>query len=308
MTRLAANIFFVGAPKTGSTYLSRVFEKSSDVFVPAVKEPHYFASDFDTSTFSSDYRRVTQESWISGKIGLSKKRHIDFIKDEDKYLGLYKKSERFKYRLDSSTGYLFSDMAALEIAKFDANAKIIICLRHPVERAFSHWVMDRRIGLDNSRSFIEAIERDLEIEPRCWGLAHLYIDLGLYYKQVKKYLNLFKREQILILDYADLVNSPIKFLDQVRHFLELDTIEKELIKVNQASLPRFPKLISVLKSSGIDSLVPPMCRNRLRTFLYSVQLAPSVSSEERRYVGKYFQSDILKLEELLNADFGHWNV
>jgi hypothetical protein len=111
--------------------------------------------------------------------------------------------------------------------------KLIAILRDPVERAFSAWKMYRRFGLIDYRPEIYAPRRETrefdeavcaELEQLKIGAAPLepgYIAHGLYYQQLQRYLDVFQRDQILVLESSELRRDPARVVVQTVAFLDL---------------------------------------------------------------------------------------
>src|SRR6267142_5190973 len=110
------NFFIVGAPKAGTTSLYHYLRQAPGVFLPICKEPHYFSLSEPTPGSCLLFRPITRKS---------------------KYLALFRGSEHHKARGDASPSYLVTESAAIRIRAEVADAKIIIMLRDPIQRAFS---------------------------------------------------------------------------------------------------------------------------------------------------------------------------
>ena len=115
---------------------------------------------------------------------------------------LFKEATSEKVIAEASTSYLVSPNAAKEIYDFNLNSKIIIILREPVSRTISHYNMDLNSGR-NTGGMLEDPKSDFGSKEKGYFISNLYLDLSLYYNQVKRYLNVFPKEQILILRFED---------------------------------------------------------------------------------------------------------
>src|SRR5690606_19343056 len=104
--------------------------------------------------------------------------------------------------------------------EFNADTRIIIMLREPVQRAYSHYLNDVREGYEK-RPFLTAIEEDLRAERKGWGVSSLYVDLGRYCEQVRRYLNMFPG-QVLVLFFDEFIRVPLAALRQTFSFLGVD--------------------------------------------------------------------------------------
>ena len=121
------NFFIVGAPRAGTTSLYRYLRRHPQVFMPAVKEPHFFAN------INPD----------------PDQRHLFPAMDEGQYVRLFRGALHYRAIGEASPSYLVTKGAAERIKARVPNAKIIMLLRDPTERAFSHYLMDIRDGLQS---------------------------------------------------------------------------------------------------------------------------------------------------------------
>jgi hypothetical protein len=134
---------------------------------------------------------------------------------------------------EASPSYVFHPLVPQRINESIPNIKLIILLRNPVARAYSHYQGNLRKGHEN-KSFEEAIELeesrlDGEKEaiiadqhyPMYKYLVYSYLARGVYIDQIKNWLQSFPREQILILKSEDLFSNPQGVYSQVLHYLGL---------------------------------------------------------------------------------------
>src|SRR5437667_3118215 len=163
------NFFIVGAQNSGTTSLYGYLKQHPDVFMPALKEPHYFAQI--TPSHEQRYLRT-------------------IVRDEAAYLRLFLKAKGYPAIGEASPSYLWDANAPHRIRKAVPHAKIIILLRDPVERAYSHYLMDVREGRQDL-PFLQALERDWNRSKKGWSVSQLYVELGLYAEQVRRYLEVF---------------------------------------------------------------------------------------------------------------------
>ena len=123
-----------------------------------IKEPNYFASDINLDAIREEVKARIKLLHIDEyiKSDMSKTMHRAFITSFDQYLALFRFAKDEKAIGEASASYLFSKTAAKNIYQYDPNAKIIIVLRQPVQRAYSHYLMDQRMALTNL-SFEDAL-------------------------------------------------------------------------------------------------------------------------------------------------------
>lgn len=309
------NLFIVGAAKAGTTSLHKYLDQHPDIYMAPIKEPHHFSSDINFEEFNENYK---QQVRFDLKRYLTQKRltnkHIAFIEDKEKYLELFREANNEKYFGEGSNGYLYSKVAAKEICDFNPHARIIILLRNPVDRAFSHWLMDFRNTDNDIGNFVEALEADYKGKYKGWGVSHLYVELGRYSNQVKRYLDNFPKEQIKIFLYEDFRKNNLHVLNDIFRFLGVEEKNKlEKITSNKASVPKNRRMIQILKSTGLTPsktrFFPQPLLRFIKMALYDSQNLPVLSKAERDYVfKKYFKSDVDKLEKLVNLDFDKWSI
>lgn len=197
---VAVNLFLVGAAKAGTSSLWASLRAHPDIFGT------YDEIDKEPSFFSP----------ISRHLGL------------DWYCSLYAAGVGKAYRLDASTAYLTSTDSAAEIHAYNSDARILIVLRDPAARAYSLYNWMVADGYEWAPSF----ERALELEDLRFATPddrrsmpqyfwnYMYRRSGLYFDQVARYVDLFG-DQVLILDFADLVRDPNGVHDRILDFLGL---------------------------------------------------------------------------------------
>lgn len=237
------NLFIVGAAKAGTTSLYHYLNAHEEIYMSPVKEPGFFCSDIRWDGFRKEYKKGTQfvaEEYFSQPH--KPKRHITFIDKEKDYLRLFENSSYVKYRGEASTAYLYSQHAAAEIFKFNPKAKIIIILREPVERVLSHYFMDVSGGVQKEGNILKALKKDYTSNQKGWGKSNLYIELSLYFEQVKRYIKIFPKEQILFLKFEDLKKDNNMVMQEVFQFLDLTGPKSETAiisrKYNKTRIPR----------------------------------------------------------------------
>lgn len=187
-----ANLFIVGAAKSGTTSLYYYLSQHPDVFMSSVKEPHFFCSNIAGNMV--DY--------LNPKKGV--KYHSKIIKDEKVYEDLFEEGIGKLYRGEASPSYLWDMTSAKKIFEYNPKSKIIILLRHPIERTFSHYRMDFASGVELNENFKEALIIDNNNNNNKWGQKRLYIDLSQYRKQVTNYLNVFGNDNVLVIPFSSL--------------------------------------------------------------------------------------------------------
>ena len=286
---MKVDFFIVGAPKSGTTSLYHYLNEHLEVEMSSQKEPDYF----------SDYALQEQGMYY-------RKNRIDNI---NKYNGLFTPNA-VKLRGEASVSYLFYNDVPQKIKDYNQKSKIIIILRNPIDRAFSHYLMDYRLGLV-SESFEDIINKKSKHKN-----AHLfyqqYIQVSEYAPQIKRYLNVFKRENILFIDYEDFKNDVAEVVNNVYLFLGVnDDFQPNLNKKhNTYTMPKngiiryiysfvsFRNFLTSIFSKGLVKSI----RNRL----FINDRKPKLSNANREFLNEFFKEDLKELNALLNKDFTKW--
>ena len=116
--------------------------------------------------------------------------------------------------------------------------KIIAVLRHPTDRAYSNYLHTKRSDRENASSFEQAIELEPKRIQDNWSPLYHYIEKGYYSIQLKRYYQLFDKENIRIYLFEDIVNKTNEILKDIFGFLDVDIDVKIDVskKVNVSSI------------------------------------------------------------------------
>ena len=184
-----------GVQKGGTTALFDYLGDYPDVALSDVKEVHFFDDE--------------AQDWSAPDIAAY---HAHFPAADGRPCG------------EATPIYSYWPGALERICAYNPAMKLIVALRDPVQRAWSHWRMEYARGVE-TRPFAWCIrqgrQRLFDAEP--WGHHRevSYVERGFYGEQVERLLGLFPREQLLILTAEDLRARPGETLGQVRGFLGL---------------------------------------------------------------------------------------
>jgi hypothetical protein len=177
---------------------------------------------------------------------------------------------RWRMAGEVTADYLYYPRALERIARYNAKMKLVISLRHPVERAFSQWNMRREKGQE-PLEFIDALKRDQEIGIWKGPRGNAYLARSLYAPQLEKIFQLFPREQVFIIKYENFRADPFPLLDRMFDFLGLR--RKSHLKNKQRNVGSYSR---------------------------------KLTREEREYAGGIFDEDISNIETLLSWDCSDW--
>jgi alginate O-acetyltransferase complex protein AlgJ len=228
------DFLIIGTMKGGTTVLHD-FINEHELVVPAEKkEIHYF------SLYSDE-----EVEWY--------KKH--FPKIEGKLVG------------DASPSYF--DMAnsiaiPKNIKKLLPGVKLILIVRNPVERAISHFSHLCRVNkipiLANmdvneffGRSFLDALRQTSTIDY----YLSLVLSFSTYSRKYKNYLNVFDKEQLLVIKNEDLLRDPQNVMKRVFEFLELSPIKSKSFEQFKYSTGPSKKNLSEVNVRRLEEYLYP---------------------------------------------------
>ncbi len=288
----------LGARKSGTTSLYRYLKSHPEVYLSPIKEPRYFAFPDTRPVFGGPDRSVP----VIWKL-------------ED-YRRLFAARTTERVAGEMSPLYLYSPCAPGAIRKLIPHAKLIAILRDPAERAYSSFCHNRRDGIEPLADFAAALDAEEKRIAQGWWSRYHYRTQGFYVPQLKRYLELFPREQMLILVYDDMVADCPGFLKRICSFLGVDeshafdTSERDNVTVG---IPRTFILRRFLRSAGraksmIRGTVPLKMRSSLFQRFSKLLWAPKPEfrPEVRAQLVSEFKPDILELQQILNRDLSPW--
>jgi len=305
------DFFLVGAAKCGTTSLSDWLKVHPKIFIPQIKETNYFSTDIKVEKFNRFYEQNTfldLDSYFADEE--LEPLHISFVQKREQLNRLYKDAPPDSIRGECSTSHLYSIAAANNIRSFNDQSKIIIILRDPIERAFSHYLMARKYGFTNL-DFRSAVKKDLSVRKKGWGISELFVDLGLYSKQIQRYQDNFPAGQILIVPFEELRDQAQKTYNNICLFLgvQIATLPNQQ-QLNQAAMPRMNKLNLWLTQSGVKKdlgkLIPTNLKERVKKFYYTDVNLPSLTNEDRKFMLDIFREDIERTERITGMDLSDW--
>lgn len=296
------NFFIVGAAKGGTTTAFDRLNARSDVYLSPLKEPNYYSTDIDTASFSTEFRANTNLDLTSyfAEDPLPVKQ-IGFIRDQALYNRLFASiPSTAKLVGECSTSYLYSTTAAENIRAAHPDAKILIMLRHPVDRLYSHYMMARKYGF-TSLPLIDAVKKDMNNPNPGWGSSEIFIDLGFYSDQIARYKAHFPASQIRIMFTSDLRDT--NKWSELLAWLGLPDTEQTTLKrsdANTAGLAKFEGLNRFLTSSGIKKklgvLIPKGIKKSLVKWYYSADDLPKITEEEREFLMEIYSEELARLK------------
>jgi len=286
---MKVDFFIVGAPKAGTTSLYHYLNEHPEIVMSMQKETDYFSDEY-----------LQKQGLYYGK---------NRINTLEKYHSLFQNTDQKKTG-EASVSYLFYKDVPQKIKAYNSNGKIIIMLRNPIDRAFSHYLMDYRLGLI-SKSFESVLEnKKKDIKDALF--YQQYIELGQYFGQVKRYIEKFGKENITIIFYYDFKNHVAKEVQKVYEFLGVDSKYRAEVdnKHNTYSMPKnnwIRFIYSFVSFRKIfNKAFPKKKVRKIKEKLFSKSKKPKLSDVSRAQLINLYADDIKQLEELLSIDLSQW--
>jgi hypothetical protein len=292
----------IGAPKAGTTALHAVLATHPGLYMSAVKEPKFFLTDGPPPTKGGPGDALTYRE------------HVWRRQD---YEALFDQAPAGTLRGESTPLYLYDRAAMRRIQAALPGGRLIVIVRDPVERAHSNWTHLWSAGLEPIGDFVRACDQEERRKAAGWATFWHYAGLGRYGEQLEYLFTLFPREQVLVIRYRMLVDSPAQALDRICEFLGVEQgILAEIPRQNVTSHPE-PTLahraVSLAQRAGsavgsrIPGLTAAAMTGPLERFLqrHSRERQP-LSWEQRQELIPRFEADIKLLEDVLGESFRDW--
>ena len=280
-------LFIVGAPKAGTTSLYHYLNEHPEVFMSREKETDFFSCE-ELEELSTYYKSKC-------------------VPNLEAYNLQFKGAVKEKIFGEGSVSYLYYPKVPLKIKEYNPDSKIIIMLRHPVDRAYSHYLMDYRLGLINV-SFEDVMKNGLGSNKVFYQQC---IELGLYYNQVKRYLDVFGENNVHFIEYESFKRNTSEEVRNVFKFIDVDSeFSPKMNRVhNRFSIPSNKYLRKLYAQVWLRKLLAFVFPNRVVEKVKRVffkQEKPHLPSKLRRALLEVYSKDISNLEKLLNLDLSSW--
>jgi len=296
MTR--PNFFILGAPKCGTTSMYEYLRQHPDIFMPDVKEPHFFGRDFTHPPHRC-------------------------IRDEATYFGLFADAGNAKRVGEGSVWYLYSKQAAREIHEFDATVRLLVMLRNPVDMLWSLHAQYLRNCNEEIVDFEEALaaEPDRREGRRIPKGAHfapglLYREAVTFSPQLRRYFEYFPRKQVHVIIFDDLKRDPARVYRDTLSFLDVDTefvadfdVFNPTGRIQHWPLQRYVKTHPTFHR--FIMMVTPQALRRwfgetMRPLTSPIPRPESMDAELRARLQAEFAPEVEELSQLLNRDLSYW--
>jgi Sulfotransferase family len=308
------NFFLVGAPRAGSTSLYHHLDQHPEIFMSPMKEINYFADEMRDAQIEPEFQALAKQEAESLRRYLNgpmvEKCFGGIVTEWEDYCRLYAGVREERAIGEASICYLWSRSAPKRIAACMPDAKILMVLRNPIERAYSQHLQNvNRDGLRMSfREHLEAALARGDCERM--GVLHPFLEMGLYAEQVLRYQRLFPAAQIGIWLYEDRNGS--EFMREVYEFLGVDGgfVPDMSKRYLEQRIPQVPGLNGLLRQGRVRGMlrrmIPASMRSSLHGLVYKRSATMQMQREDRELLISYYREDVMRLSEVLERDLSFW--
>lgn len=302
--RRVPEFFIIGQAKSGTTALYDMLRSHPQIYMPDLKEPHYFATDVQ------QYKGVATSD--------------SYPRTFDGYLSLFSGAKPKQRIGEASVFYLWSRNAASCISDVQPRARIIAILREPASflRSLHLQLVQGYVETENdfrkALSLEDARRRDHHFSSD-WSQLLLYSDHVRYVDQLRRYYNVFPPECVLILVYDDFRRDNEGTVRTVLRFLDVDdTFPVEMTQANPSARVRSPYVDRLMHAVTVGqvpvtraikavvkaSTTRELRRRVLRATYRHVVYAPPRPPDERLMIElrQRFKSEVVALSKYLDRD------
>ncbi len=294
------DFLLIGAAKSGTTALFYYLGQHPDVFACPVREPNFFALEGHVLNFAGPGDR--------GTVGKNS------VTDLEIYGGLFADAEANRLAGEVSPLYLYHEHAPARIKQHLPDAKLIVVLRNPVDRAYASFLHLRRDGREPCTRFEDAITRETTRIQSNWEHLWHYYEMGRYATQLERYFALFDRSQIKLIRYEAFKRSPAEVVRECFDFLGVDNgFEPSFARrPNRSGEPRSRMVQWVIGGRGrlkhtLAQILPESLKGRIVHRIQQINLKqPAMEAEVRQMLQDRYREEIEKLQELTDWDLSGW--
>jgi hypothetical protein len=300
------DFFLIGAPKAGTTALHAALAQHPGLYLSPVKEPKFYLCEGH------------RPSGVGQRGPGDAHSAREWIWRRERYEVLFDAAPPGRPKGESTPFYLYDRAAQRRIHADVPNAKLLVVVRDPVDRAYSNWMHLWSDGLEPIDDFARAWDAEDERIAAGWAPFWHYRRLGLYGEQLRDLVGLFGAGQVHVLRYRDLVERPTEALDLVCRFLGVETgvisgaarANSHPFVVPSARARRIAKLVRA--GAALGAYAPPQVwRQAGRPLLAALQRdhsrRPVLDAELRMKLVEYYRADNALLVELTGRpSFADW--
>lgn len=288
----------IGAARAGTTALYEALKDHPEVCLTATKETNYFSSK-------------DQELNVVGPGAEFINNSITRLAD---YQAQYKAAKQGQMLGEICPLYLFVPAAPGNIREAVPDVKLIVSLRNPIDQAFSHFLYARHHAIEPEADFLRVLDLEEERLNAGWQPLFGYSRFPRYGEQLARYLDLFPRENLLVMDYADFRTDNQAFLAEICRFIGVDDTYRPDVggSVNAGGTPKNRWLQELIMRPNVLTaparVMPVSWRRAIRDRLASRNAGGRETMPEaaRAILRDRLADDVAVLSDLLGRDYSHW--
>ena len=264
------NLFILGMQRAGSTSLFNFLSTHDKISFTLVKETNIF-SDKRFFKFNNN-------------------KHSSFSINHSNLHKFIFKKKNSKYLLEGSVNHFYSLDAPQKIFNYNKNSYFIILYRDPIDRMYSHFLMDK-MNYKHEYKFENAIQKEL-FNKKIVGSDLGYLEMSSFKKYIENWFQYFDKSRFLILDYNSINNS--KYLNcKLSNFLNIEITGKLLHKNKSFELKKnmFTKPIKVFKLMRLKNFIPYFIILFLQKYLYQEPNSHNLDNFFLKKLNSFFSDD-----------------
>ena len=309
------NFYLVGAPKSGTTSLYHYLDQHPQIFMSPLKEPNFHAEEIRLANLTEEMRRRVESqapglrAYLDGD--MCTRFNASPVTEYSDYLRLFQNAKAEKVVGEASVCYLWSPTAPGNIARMCPEAKILMVLRDPADRAYSQYLH----MLTVSKTFLpfrEYVDACLRSRTTRIGALYPFLHFALYSEQVKRYLNLFPRKDVLILFYDDYQRNPVSLVRSIFEFLDVDRdflpdMHQRHMVANVPRAHRVHRLVHPLTQwAPLKKMNTPRLRRGLKRLAFRPRESMTMKPQDRAHLIEFYREDVQRLSGLVDRDLKSW--
>ena len=286
------DFFIAGVQKAGSTTLYNLLSKCNDIYMPKeIHLPIARKNGFDKEDLKMRYKNYTSQKIIGG----------------------------------GDVNCIYFSHTARILKEYNNDIKIIIVLRNPVDRAYSAFNYFYRLGIEKEKYFKTAIEDEDNLKSFDDQSNKTYLSHGYYYNQLLEYYKFFKKDQIHIILFKDLVQNQEAVLKRTLNFLGLsehkNLMEMKKVESNPSAILRSTNLHKLTNEDNFlkkyyQKIVPKNWRfylnvnimKRIERLNKKKTPYPPMDQNLRNELACLFNPYNDKLSDLIDINLDHWEL
>lgn len=245
------HFIIAGAPKCGTTALANILNDHEGISMSSIKEPRFF-----TRLKGDMEKAITGDGPRQGGT---------YSKGFTWYSDLWKASKPGQILGEASTVYFGNHDSAELINSHLPNVKIILMLREPVARTYSHYWQEQKLGFD----FPDFDQMLKENHPR----FRYFVQVSRYGQHLERFKAIFPKERLMVIDHKAFSQDPKTHFKYLANFLGIDFLPFEQMDLGKRYNEQFDvenrslmRTITKAQNSTLAKMLPQSLRSLLGKF------------------------------------------